>query len=699
MTIRLEELPNPRLAPFLGRDFTGMTDEMRAALARVPLGYGADWEDLTPDEAKIIRPLNRAHLKAAGLPTDYWSLQMPDRKRARYASYTGWFDPSRPNELVSDVEAYLRAHYCYVEHVRKPCRYLRGLYFMRDALTKYDLIRQVLSPPRIEGEPAKTVISQPRGTTKTVTLIREMCSLMAMIRPYTGIQIMEINEDRTKEEVANIRQDVEESPTIRSEFGGLGELYPKARGTSKKWRDDWLDFISTRTPCFIKGYSAKSAQRGRHPVLFIMDDIEDENTLRQPAHKKEFLHMLFGGLLGMFYSGNHVLLIGTPLLGGVIEQAVRGVGKEQDGFGDEDRYVDHRFDDWNRVRNKIIRVNPDTGERESIMPDHTTVEAYDARIEARGAAAVASEYDCEPIEDGQRVFVRDPYRHGYMHAVRGSAGNREEYYLDLATGEELPWAEFLKTLYVAGGCDPADSLHTSADCGAVVIIGRNHAGAVHILDVCIDRMIVDDWAEKGMWMATEWEASRMGWETVAMQRVVIRMAQRIAKEIEDEGKYPAVNVPIANATTKKAHRVISALRPLYRRNLIRFPRLTPVRLADGTEHVPVEHHNRSHLVELYRQLDLYTDDGLSSGDDGPDALQIAVRAMGHGKGEERQHYDLNDAALAKARSAGLRVDLRSLPSEVLTSRMIAEMAEEFEPRLAGVGVVAEDPWGMGDPYD
>jgi hypothetical protein len=71
---------------------------------------------------------------------------------------------------------------------------------------------------------------------------------------------------------------------------------------------------------------------------------------------------------------------------------------------------------------------------------------------------------CEPAPSGIRAFNFDPVKHGFMHCL---ADDGSEYMLDLLTGEEMPWRDFLAQLSVAGAGDLADGQSKEADPGAL----------------------------------------------------------------------------------------------------------------------------------------------------------------------------------------------------------------------------------------
>lgn len=694
----VDDLPNYHLATTLDESFDGSAFGWQMVCKRYPLAYGADYEKLDPSEKKQIEPLRRAHLKAARLPENYDALDAEGQKAARMAVLHAWFDRDHPNELISDLEGFIAALYLWVEHYEKGSTYSRGFYFNRDPKTKYEMVRLAFGPPKVETEPAKTALHAPRSTTKTVTMIRQACKMIACNRPYSSILISEINKDRTEEEIGFIRGDIENNELIQADYGGEGVLFPAKQQTrgGRSWRGAVLDFMHL-PGVRIHGYPINSGQRGRHPILAIIDDPEDEKTIADQRFRRKFLQNLFGRYLGMFYRGGKIIWMGTTIRGSCLASALIPASAQVEHADDQiAQLLDTRFNDWNKFRIGMLRERSD-GQLESIMPDHMTVEGYENAVRSRGRAIMSAEADGEPLAHGEFALLRDEWRHGYMHCQkRSKSGATDEYFLDLHTGEIVPWGKWLHSLFVATGTDLADSLAADADLGACVAVGTDSRRKVFVLDALLTKKIADDWPEATFAMALEWDAVKSGFETGTMQRVVLRMAQRLRLEYEGRGETPPQVVPINNAGQKKHQRVLATLRPLYRKNFIAFPVFRPQEI-NGVKHYPVEHPHRRSVGELLRQLDDYTDEGPSSYDDGPDALQMAIRTAGFRKGRVEVPTDPVQAALKRAERIGMTVTPAMLPENIWTQEMRDQVDGDVDAEPVGAGTHRRRE--RFDPYD
>lgn len=694
----IDDLPCPHLATALDEGFAGVTDRQREILAGHRLAYGAHWGQLKKYEQKAMLPLRRAHLRACNLPDDYDSLTNDSsRTKARHAVYSAWYDKRNPGELCTSVDALIAALYCWVEHIEKASEYCSGLYFSRDAKTKYELVRMVMSPPRIDTEPAKTVIHMPRGTGKTITVIRQLCKMMAICRPHTKILVSEINESRTMEEIGGIREDVENNEIIHAEFGGAGVLWPKSNRTGKSWSDDELEFL--RFPmCKIQGFSFSSAQRGRHPIFGVIDDPEDETTIAVSSFRRKFFGNLFGRYMGMFYKGGKIAWMGTTIRNSCLSVALRGIIEQVDSYDEVAEVLDTRFQSWNRFKVGMIRQNA-AGERESIMPDHVSVEGYDEKVKALGRVIASAELDGDPMAYGDTALIRDEYKHSYMHAVKQVNGRTEEYFLDMHTGETMPWEKFLDQLRTFTACDAADSLSTDADYGAVSTVGINPIGKVFLLDQYNKKLIADEWPEVAFAQAIEWDSETCGFDVAAMQKFVLRIAIRLRREWEEKGKVPPRPIPIEHGGKKKHLRVLGTLRPLYRRNLIAFPYMSQINV-NGVVHVPATHANRAHINTLKDQLDDYTDEGPGGHDDAADAFEMAVRSGGQRRG--RIHVDEDPRKTMTKQFARMGVDF---PPALIPEHMwTQEMRDRVDGGDIGFDEEPARPVKTGrrevyDPYD
>lgn len=571
-------------------------------------------------------------LASMGLPADYGTLNHKSRRSARLKALRAWFDPdpARSHVLCTDTEAFIRAHKLWVEFYIKPDPRNAGIYHFTDPLHKYEMVRMAMSPARTQNQAAKSACVAPRRSTKTITLIQEMCSMIAAVRT-TPVQILisEMNAPRTSEEIRNLRSQFEQNELIQADFGGAGVLFPRGRSGGERWNDSTLCFQHTRS--IIMGYSISSAQRGRHPTLGIIDDPEDEDLSHNPEWRRKYFRWLFKTYCPMFGPGGHIMWIGTLIHEfSCLQMAMLGsreIRRESDDEPEIER--DERFDDWNRKVFAMIEQDPETGRQWSIFPDYMSVEDFDRYKTTHGLSAAMAEFQGLCIAADQFCFQRDSHRHGYMHCVRE---NGEEYMLDLKSGVRMPWELFLSSLHIVGAGDLSDSMAISADPGALVFIGANAAGVIYVLDVWTRRCHADDLVQRGYEMAMQLKAEKIGWEKAAMQSVVVRYAQHYGDQLRREGHVVPIHRGIVNNQQDKTRRILAALRPLLGDDQIRFLHLEAVSGVDGEAHRSAKcGHARYHRL-LKEQVDGFTDEGASGHDDAIDALEMAIRLLGRSRG-------------------------------------------------------------------
>lgn len=171
-----------------------------------------------------------------GLPSTYLQLSKYRQQKARRKVAKAWYDPANPDELITDLEAYIRWHRLFVEWYLKRWPPNRGVYKQPDPRHKYDMIREALAPPLRKRKPARSLIMAPRGSAKTRTLIWEMGQAISIARPNTIGVVSEFNKDRTEEEIQHISMSIVDNKIIHHDFGAEGELYPSTKGKASRGR-------------------------------------------------------------------------------------------------------------------------------------------------------------------------------------------------------------------------------------------------------------------------------------------------------------------------------------------------------------------------------------------------------------------------------------------------------------------------------
>ena len=566
----------------------------------------------------------KVSLEKAHLPQKYSRMTEGEKKKARLHSLTSWFDPDKPDQLCSNVDNFVAAHYLWCEYYFKADPYNRGTYYYDDPICKYDMVRMAMGNSLIDTEPSKAVVHAPRRLGKTKTLVEELCSLLAITRPFTEILISEANSERTIEEIVKIKSQIENNKQIHADFGAEGVLWPRKHASASRWKTNRLEFLHL-PKCAIIGHSINSAQRGRGPIFGIIDDPEGDEDSYNRKWRKDYFSKLFNVYLKMFNAGGKILWIGTVIHGqSCLALALQGLAQ----LDDEEGSLDPRFDDWNKRRISMIEEGPD-GELFSQQPQRLTVEGFETRKKAQGVASVMAELQGMPITPGQSAFDFDPYRHGYMRCKNDSGG--EDYFFDLATGERQPWNEWLDTLVVFAAGDLADGVSPDSDPGALVFIGINPKGIRYVLDVFNKRCYSGDLIKTAYDMATKWNCKTLAWEKTGMQVAIVRQARRHMEQLRAEGVRVPRLVELSNNKRDKVSRILTLI-PYFSSDQIRFMRFGKVVDGKGCAHDSTTIANMRYHRDLSCQVVEFTDEGLRGHDDAIDALEMAIRISTGAKG-------------------------------------------------------------------
>lgn len=617
----------------------------------------------------------REFLKRAGLPLKYRNLTSTEQREARMRTLRGWYDPSKPNVLCTDPDAFVRAHFLWCEWYYKPADINKGTYFWNDPTCKYEIVRTTMLPSLEPEAAAKTVFHAPRRICKTQTVVVEQLPLIAITRPFSPVLLSESTAERTSEEVDKIKGQIENNDRIHRDFGGRGKLWPKSNHPSLRWKSTRLDF-----PCChgssIFAHSIGSAQRGRGPIYGVVDDPEDDDTTYSKDWRKKFFERLFHVYLRMFHWGGKIVWIGTVIHGrSCLSLALEGLSEQEE---EQDHVIrDKRFRDWHKMRFRQIETD-EKGERYSIQPQRLTVAGFDRQMEV-DPAGVMAELQGMPVSPGSLAFhFDDQGAHGYMHC-KPSKEHSEDYFLDLKTGRIIPWKEFLKPLRVFHGGDVGDGVSADSDPGAIVTIGVCPAAIRYVLDCVVKVCFAERLVEEGMNLALLWGVERWGWERAANQLYVVRIAENLRAKMEKKGLIFPQPEGIPNNKKEKVVRVLS-MRPMFGSETIRFPLSGEFTDRKGITHVSVEHPHRMYINILKAQIRDFTDEGIRGHDDAVDALEMAIRLSSHVRAVEPEpDRDPTSAQLLRWEKAGVDMEAR-LPHHMWTNDMVIE----HERLLVGV---------------
>lgn len=602
------------------------------------------------DQTPVLSPEETEWLRSTHLPLNYFSLSPEKQREARLQVLTSWFNPSVVFswQLMDNLDNYLAAHKLWVDYYLKTSSWCEPMYYWKDPRHKYELLRTSLNDPLDESAGTKSVIVAPRGTTKTKTLVFEAASLMACCRPGTMIVVCEMNKDRTSEELRNIRRMLENNERIAEDFARSAPLFPAGARKGLPWNDTILSFYNRSE---IQGVSMGSAMRGKRCLYWILDDPDDGTWSRNSSLRRQFFSWLHRTVLPICGSrrGTKLLWVqtvtgGTSVVRYVLPSRINEISDDED-FA-ESRKLD--FSSWNIKLFPLIYL-AESGARESVWPEYKTPEDFDKmKASEIGRSAVMAEYQGVIINEGQSVFPRTVQGHGWMRT-------QDDRFLDFSTGRAEPWRQWMENLHVVGAADLGSGSVTS-DPSAVVLVGLAPDNRLYILDAWVRRVPIDKLICTVFdHLVPLWNIQEFGWEMDAFQKVLAPLIKREADLRRVAGKRVPRFHGLQTFKKDKAFRAISTLTPLFMDHRIVFPHLMPYQSFQSCPHP-----HRTDIEELLEEMDGYTEEGTSGGDDAVDALEMACRILSRRRPRCVEESNAGEKDLQEWQEMGADVSLGKL---------------------------------------
>lgn len=530
--------------------------------------------------------------------TDYGGLTSEGKQLNRKALLVGWWENDNP-AVIANFEVFIAALQFYVQFYVKRCHALRRYYYRKsDWSDKWNMVRML--------KKRRALVVAPRECSKTFTLIFELAPFIAQFRPQTELLIGGENWLMVTEKIENCRKRIENNELIRQDFG---HIYPQSRAKGLRWNNSCLDFLNGSR---IHGSSVDGATRGRHPQVGIIDDPEGKKSKNSPTWRKQYMTWLKHDYMPQFDDKHAIMLwVGTLLhKQSCLYQAMH----DDDGEG--------VFRNWAKKTFKMIMTDPVTGEKVSAWPEKMTVDEFEQKkrcvdgnsdVTVVGFAAAMAEFQGEPMADGDRMFIREERRHGYM--IYEAGGKLWKY--NPETEQSIDYEEWLASLYCYAGVDLADSTDPSADYSAVVVLGIDSEGVIFVLDAWHGRVWSEKTTAKMFMLCHRWCVLNVAIEIGALAGRIVREAIRMRKDYEVKGLHLAKIIPQSHGSIPKEMR-IERMQPDWQRYNIKLP---IVREMDKlTPHIPG---SRRSILELIDEFDTMTGEGTGGADDLLDACEKA----------------------------------------------------------------------------
>lgn len=625
------------------------------------------------------------------MPHDYGDLGTKAKKQARWALLSSWYDPDDPETLITNPENFQAAFKFFAECFVKPapCMNSPRKIFSSDDCGWLPYWLRLMTYP-------SAAMAGFRGSSKTVWYVHIYPQFVAICRPGTPIMISEYNADRTADELGEIQRQLEENELIHSEFG---EMKPKKYGRNR-WSSQQLDLMNGSQ---VRGISINAAHRGRHPMLFINDDVEKDEDSANEAWREDYIeNFYFGVVMGMMRPGSHIIWPGTFLnpvscLLTVVKKLdkrflnyktldcpliVRRDKCRNCGIYDNISSIDTEIlDSCPKCHHAIHRYTPKSKIEElseqhfgpdavSMWPDMYTVDdavkmlegvgSEDGRIRALGPTKFWTELMNRPELGGDRLFRRTDNSHGYR-IIEVDGERKCEV---LKTKEIHTYKNWMSTLHITAGADVADSTSSTADYSAIVILGFDPYGYCFLLDAWQGRVRYYETVEKAFDMFEMYHVAMVGWEEAALSSVISHQARMMLEARKASNRHIPIFVPIRHGSTPKPRRMARLEVPMLQGKLL-FPVFS--RIDDIPQ---MEHRNRRSIKELITQLDRYTPKGSGTGhDDLSDAYEMAFFVNRGHKPNEPYSEDPREMAIEEIRKMGIPITGASVPMACWTESM------------------------------
>jgi len=353
-----------------------------------------------------------------------------------------------------------------------------------------------------------------------------------------------------------------------------------------------------------------------------------------------------------------------------------------------------KYRNWSKRIMKMVYHDPVTGDARSAWPEKLSVDEFHAKMQYKdsgdqdakdvtviGRAAVMAEFQGEPVPSGERMFIRDERRHGYM-IYKNESGLLMKY--DPVERRSVPYVQWIDSLYKYGGVDMADTEETSADFSAIVIWGIDSKGVLYVLDCWEGQVWSEKTTRRAFAMGNKWGVLKFGWEAGTLGNRIIREAIRLRKEYRAKGLHVAKFEPQTTGGLTKPVR-IERMQADWEREMIKLPIIEQL---DGI--APYRTENTRYIGELIAQIDLMTEEGTGGKIDILDAAEMGHRIIGN-KPKTKVRANPDHAMLDKfKRELGLEFDPGMLKPSSWTPEMMKTMYQPAYDTYTGRGY---------DPYE
>lgn len=441
---------------------------------------------------------------------------------------SGWLDRPPDADLrrqLGEIDQRFFARFYLHEHFTKPLAKMHLKLFAR--------VKRMFA---IEGR-VNDVAACPRGHGKTTiaTLAVPLHKTLYQLRRH--ILIISDSFDQAKEQLATVKDELENNPRIEEDFGSL---------KGPKWQ---AAEIETNTGVKLVALGARMKIRGRkyrhhRPDLMIVDDIENlvavQSEMRRNALSDWFLRSVMRAgwddtkvlVVGNFLHHDCLLarLVANPMFGSLIFQALPEWPERMD-----------LWDEWKEIITDLSLANKEEVARafylqreeemlrgaRSAWPEAFPV--YDLMVMrvSEGEASFSMELQNEPTDPTKALFrTVQTYRKEYR-VPQGAKGDEGEVWLiPNNTGVAVP----LSACAIFGFTDPSMGRTVSADYAAISILAKAPTNQLFVLEADTKRRPPAIIMKAQNRWAKQYPILRWGIESNAFQALYATESARTAME-------------------------------------------------------------------------------------------------------------------------------------------------------------------------
>jgi len=245
--------------------------------------------------------------------------------------------------------------------------------------------------------------------------------------------------------------------------------------------------------------------RNHRPCLVIIDDLENDESVRSDDRRNKLEHWFrFNLLMGLNKDWNKVIMLGTILHENCLLKKV----------------VEHKepYQSWATRKYQAIREDGTSfWERQFPLSYLTAIRDDPSSPEYVGTLVFSQEMQNNPRSDKDRI-IKEPWLKFYRYNFKATD-------------------EWLQSLKIYGGVDPAISEKDGSSYFAFTTIGIDEEGHIWLLEIVRDKLSALEQANAIVNSFAKWKHDKIGIESIAYQKVLSQLVQSEGAK-RSPGVYP-----------------------------------------------------------------------------------------------------------------------------------------------------------------